>query len=368
MTLVVLLIALIVALRLVMRFSESRYRPSSQEDEIHFVTPSDGWRLALHRYLPKGGTPHGEPVLLHHGLAGNHSNFDMGLDSPGAPVPSMARWLAEQGYEVWCCDLRGQGDSERPSLGNGKRWGWCLDDHIEKDDPAFVDYILARSDYENLHWIGHSMGGLLLLCHCALHGSPCVASGIGIGSGIDFGGSESQMRSLAPLARVAGWIPRVPMNVLSKLSAPLAGRWGLGFERVTYCPENMAPKAARSMIGGSNGDISGKLLLQLATLFQPGGLRSMDGRISYSDRAKGIQTPCLMIEGDRDQLCPPMAGTRTLECLSGDQHGMLTIGKEYGHKEHYGHADLLAGLNADEEVFPCILQWLQDHPATKKSP
>ena len=92
----------------------------------------------------------------------------------------------------------------------------------------------------------------------------------------------------------------------------------------------------------------------------------MDKRIAYPDLVRTIQTPCLLIEGDRDQLCSPRAGAKTLECLAGDQHQMLAFGRDYGHKEHYGHVDLLSGLNAEEEVFPSILQWLQEHRAKKR--
>ena len=47
---------------------------------------------------------------------------------------------------------------------------------------------------------------------------------------------------------------------------------------------------------------------------------------------------------------------------SGEIHEVRRFGREFGHVEDYGHFDLLAGLRADDEVFPAILGWLGDHP------
>jgi alpha-beta hydrolase superfamily lysophospholipase len=104
---------------LILTVSRSKYGPRTTQDEIHFTYASDGWRLALHHYRPRGASPHGEPVLLHHGLASNHFTFDLGVGTEDSPVPSIAHWLADRGYDVWVCDLRGRDDSDRPGFFTG---------------------------------------------------------------------------------------------------------------------------------------------------------------------------------------------------------------------------------------------------------
>ena len=362
---VVLFLALFVVLY--PRVVESLYGPRPTPDEVHFVTTSDGWRLALHRYRPRGDDPNGEPVLLHHGLGGTAKNFDLGVGTPDAPAPSLAHWLADRGYDVWVCDLRGRGASEHPTLGNGKRWDWSLDDFIEKDDPAFVDYILARAGHANLHWIGLSMGGILLLCHCAREGSPKVASGVAAGSGLDYAGTGSGYESLIRWTGLTRVLKRVPTGLIARLQAPFCGRRGSGVGAFNFYPANIAPRAARAIEGGSLEDVPGALLKQMATLFAPGGLTSMDGRVRYVERAANVTTPILMLAGEKDLQSSPALADRTRGVLPGDAHKVVKFGRSYGHPEHYGHIDLVAGLRADTETFPEMLAWLKAHPASRRA-
>ena len=365
MTLLIVLSLLVLVLLFALRVVESRYGPRPTPDEIHFVAASDGWRLALHRYRPRGDNPHGEPVLLHHGLSGCHSNFDLGVSTPETPAPSLAHWLADRGYDVWVCDLRGRGASERPRLFSSKRWDWSVDDFIEKDNPAFVDYILSRSPYRNLHWIGLSMGGILLFCHCALHGSPRVASGVACGSGLEYKDTGSAFDSLIPLAPLAPRIRRVPVGLLSKLEAPFFGRWNLKMEHFNFYPPNMAPRAIRAIGSGSLDDVSGNVMLQMATMFREGGLTSFDGTVRYAELAANITTPLLLIAGEKDQQSSVKLAEKTRRLLTGDKHKVAAFGRSYGHPEHYGHIDLVAGLRAEMETFPEILAWLRAHPARR---
>lgn len=59
----------------------------------------------------------------------------------------------------------------------------------------------------------------------------------------------------------------------------------------------------------ASGTIPVKLLLQLATVFKPGGLQNRKGTISYMERLKTCKVPVLAIAGDEDLICPPIAVT-----------------------------------------------------------
>ena len=363
--LIILLIA--IALVLWVKIVNALYGPSSSQDEVHYVTTSDGWRLALHRYRPRGDDPHGEPVLVHHGLSGIHVNFDLGVGTEEQPVPSLSHWLADRGYDVWVCDLRGRGFSEKPKWFGNKKWDWCLDDFVEKDDPAFIDYIIEHTGFKNIHWIGLSMGGILLFCQCALHGSPKIASGVAAGSGLEYKDTGSHFEPLIPYAWLGLKLKRIPTGFLSKLEAPFLGRKNSKRGAFNFYPANIAPKAARAIAGGSLEDVSGKLMYQMSTMFNPGGLTSMDGRVRYTELAKeNVTTPLLLIAGEQDLQSSTMLADKTRELFPGDQHKVLKFGRSYGHPEHYGHIDLVAGLRADQEIFPEMLAWLKAHPAERK--
>lgn len=61
------------------------------------------------------------------------------------------------------------------------------------------------------------------------------------------------------------------------------------------------------MITPFAGSIPSKLLLQLATAFQDGGLRDRNGTFFYKQHLHKSNVPVLAIAGDRDTICPPEA-------------------------------------------------------------
>lgn len=342
---------------------ERRYGPRPTPDETTYTTAADGWRLALHHYKPRGEKPHGEPVLLQHGLGTCARQFDLGVGTPELPTPSLAHWLADQGYDVWAGDLRGSGASQRPGENQARRWDWSLDDFIAKDSPAFIDFILAQSRYDALHWVGHSMGGILMLCHAALHGSPRIASGVVAAAGLDYSASGSSYDLIEPLKNLGRLVKWVPAGTFGKYLAPFFGRVTNPMEASFFHARNFSPMGARAILAGANYDLSGEVLYQLATLFQKGGLQSLDGKTRFADIAHQVQTPTLFISGEKDLQCSTEVVHKTHAMLGGDQHATRAFGKSHGQPEHYGHFDLFGGVRADQEVFPHVLDWLQAHPA-----
>ena len=58
-----------------------------------------------------------------------------------------------------------------------------------------------------------------------------------------------------------------------------------------------------------------KLLLQLSTVFKPGGLQNREGSVKYMDRLHSCKVPVLAIAGDEDLICPPIAVTGKIPSL-----------------------------------------------------
>lgn len=345
---------------------EKQYGPRPSPDETHYTRAADGWRLAMYRYRPRGEHAHGEPVLLQHGLGASAKQFDLGVGTPDSPTPSLARWLADCGYDVWACDLRGAGGSLRPDEAAPMRWNFSVDDFLHLDGPAFIDAILAATGFANLHWVGHSMGGILLLAHCAQHGSPRIASGIAAASGLDYSGASSSYDYIEPLKGIGRMIGRIPLGMWSKHVSPIFGRVANPIEASFYYLPNLSPAAARAIPAGVHGDVSGEVLFQLASLFRSGGLRSADGATAYLEQAANITTPICFLAGERDRQCAPATLARTHALLPGKK-AFRIFGRSHGHAEHYGHFDLFAGLRADQEVFPAVLDWLKAHRAIRNA-
>ncbi|MCB1152522.1 alpha/beta fold hydrolase, partial [bacterium] len=123
-------------------------------DVMHYRATSDGWRIALHEFRPADGKKRkGAPVLMCHGLGGNHHIFDF------AEGLSLARYLAGEGHHVFLLDLRGAGDSEKAPITDGRRFDWTLQTYLSRDLPTAVDAVLEITGAKTVHWVGHSMGG-----------------------------------------------------------------------------------------------------------------------------------------------------------------------------------------------------------------
>lgn len=55
------------------------------------------------------------------------------------------------------------------------------------------------------------------------------------------------------------------------------------------------------------GSVPSKLLLQLRTAFQKGGLCDRSGSFFYKDHLRKSNVPVLAVAGDQDLICPPEA-------------------------------------------------------------
>lgn len=302
--------------------------------------------------------------MLLHGLGSNGSHFD--LDEQH----SLARHLNMEGYDVWIVELRGNGLSEKPGiLDRSKRWDWDFDTYLNLDLPECISFILAKSGQKKLHWIGHSMGGILLYAWLTIYGDEEIASGAAIASSHDYSASMSQFKAFLPLKQYADYLPPVPIGKLKKWLSPLAGRFENPVETFYYYQPNTEPHIQREVLKKSFEVIPVPLLLQLATAIEPGGMRSRDGKILYGEGLEKTEAPILMIAGSVDAQCPPEATKKSWDTLREKSASRFAVfGKAQGHNEDYGHFDLFVGRNARHEVFPAISEWLTAaSPIRKKS-
>jgi pimeloyl-ACP methyl ester carboxylesterase len=317
----------------------------------HTLT-DDGWRIALHVYEPSREKARRHPVVLCHGLAANHMAFD------AHPDRSLARHLASRGYLALAVDLRGHGHSERPTRGGERRFGWSFDDYLLSDVPAALAYARRVSGAPAVHWVGHSMGGLLAYAHLARGGSADFRSVVTVGSSLDYSGAKSGFHRLLPLRSLLDRVPFVPVGHLGRAMAPLVGRVVTPFERFNVWPPNVDPDDWRRISRHGFHAVSSPVMAQLASAMLAGGLRSRDGSTAYLEGLAAATAPVLAVAGDRDAQCPPAAAERTVAALGSARRELRVFGKSVGHGEHYGHFDLIIGRSAKREVFPCVDAWL----------
>ncbi|XP_050521584.1 lipase 3-like [Daktulosphaira vitifoliae] len=137
-------------------------RLSGYEVECHSITTADGYVLEVHR-IPKSKSGKlafkNHPVYLHHGVLTSSADWIIaGADN------SIATQLADQGYDVWLGNSRGNTYSRKHVSLNPKSkeyWNFGLEEIGIFDLPAVIDYILSTSGKEKIHYLGFSMGTTL---------------------------------------------------------------------------------------------------------------------------------------------------------------------------------------------------------------
>ncbi|XP_072762482.1 lipase 3-like [Anoplolepis gracilipes] len=121
--------------------------------ESHVVTTKDGYLLTLHRIPGGNGSA---PVLLQHGLLS--SSADWLVLGKGK---ALAYLLADQGYDVWLGNFRGNTYSKAHiSLSSLELrfWNFSFNEMGIYDLPAMITFITNMRSQPLHTYIGHSMG------------------------------------------------------------------------------------------------------------------------------------------------------------------------------------------------------------------
>lgn len=334
------------------------YRLRSPRPERVLVPTPDGTRIAVHHRRP-AVRRFAEPVLLCHGLAANHVNFDFD------PPHSLAHAFAAAGFEVFTVDWRGAGASR--SRGWWRRFLYDADDLIAQDAPALLAHALERSGAGSAFWVGHSLGALV---GYAVLGGPeggRIRGLCALGAPVYFRYSGWVAR-LSRLALWLAWPLAFRQRWLSIGLAPFLGHVTLPLTEVLLNPQAIAPRVLRKMYCNLVSSMGYRLLRQLDDWSRDDTFCSRDGRVDYRARLSGVRTPVLVMGGSRDALATPQAVLGQAELLGSEDKTVMLFGRENGDTLDYGHGDLLFGEHAPMEVYPRILRWIADRASPVPEP
>jgi len=300
--------------------------PTMVPDEVVSYTTPDGWTASLRRYAGDG-----PPVLLVHGMGANHYNWDF------VPEVSLAAALQEAGWDTWVVVLPGDGGSEPPD-------GLTHDD-VDVDAlsdlhlPAAIATIRVQTGADEVFWVGHSLGAMLLLA--SLDDQP-IAAGVALCGAGQFQhptGLVKTGRKLSKkgrsggekLARRFAWT--VPVNPVLDLVG-----------RRRHLDRKVVKGLARHAIDGSPRGVSQQVIRWAR---QESDLDRNDGSLLVDFDA---EVPILAFGATRDRLVHSEDVALTCERLADCTYVEL---------EGYGHVDPVLGETAREEVYPVVIGWLE---------
>lgn len=291
---------------------------------VRYVHAEDGLRLGLTIFEPRG-SPRGA-FLLVHGFSQNRQAFLEGR---------LPRRLAELGFWAFVGELRGHGLSERPTT-------WTFQDHLYRDLPALIDFVRTYAPASPIHYMGHSMGGILGYLSLAQAPLPWasitgLAAPMRLGRGSPLVGLAARL--VWPFARPRPGLA-VPMDrFLGALAKPLAAAQPQAPLRMAQRvlalanPREASPDAVREVLSSSDPESMEVFRTFLSYVISPGS--GLEG-IVIEDAVRAAPIPIAAVVGGLDIFAPPPSvstltrgphqGPRRVVALPRASHVDLTLG------------------------------------------
>lgn len=345
--------------------------------ELFTVKTADGWTLVAHRYRPPGEPRPGlMPVILCHGLTYNATFWD--LD----PSCSLAEYLSQLGFEVWAVSLRGCGLSQKwvwkldhapdvlvggtlRRLTRGKvaptgyasldpRYAkWSLDDHIAHDVPALVNLVRRHTGAAEVAWVGHSMGGIVALCHLSRYPNPGIGKLLTVGSQVTMLEGQVAARFLDDLVQTR------QRQLLGRLQGKeLMNQTKTSVHNMFFNMRNVTPQVYEALSSWATDVPSLGLLEQYTELALHGELLDAKKQYNYARHLENIKIPVFLSCGASDQFAPPAVQQYLYNHVGSADKTLVIFGRSEGLSRDAGHDDTLVGLNSRDEVYPVLARWL----------
>lgn len=245
--------------------------------------------------------------------------------------------------------------------------GWTIDDHIYKDVPAIIDLVKDESGFDKIYWIGHSMGGIIMFGYLETKDQRDIAGFIPLGSMMVI------PQPLTPhLQRIADQKPLLTASLLinttvaSQLRNFTFGTVKHPIEDLLFERENMHDEIVIRFFRACIDDTSAGVVTQFSDSIRKGNILSYDGRYNYTKNMKRINVPMLIMGGSRDGFVDAEALKDSYDMVSSRDKTVVIASKANGYSTDYGHCDLILGKDSEKEVYPVILNWL-DERAMRKS-
>lgn len=339
--------------------SLSRQTHAELVAETFYAPTRDGWRLAIHHWPRRAEPRRRHPILMVHGLGANRLNMD--LDEQY----SVARAAARRGFDAFVLELRGAGLSMAPGGRNRRLFQWGFRDYAEIDMPAAIKAVLEVSGASSVHGLGHSMGGMLFyalgvrqpqyLRAIASVGTPLVEE-------LELAPNEQRLVQLATRLTPASSQRRVPLRSLMHTAGrfiPVSRRLVDGLLlNANNTDSTVMARMAREAIDDIPLQLALELSRQMAARFN-----GKEGPPAYVyERELGkLTVPVYAVSGSADRLAPPSSVKACVRrIVNSPDVRYREMGVAFGDSANYGHIDLLVGRNAPQEVYPTLLDFLEE--------
>ncbi len=381
----------------------SKEDASAGKKETVYTTTPDGWKIALTHISPAPGTKeHRYPVILCHGF-GYNANYWM-LDA----VADLPNYLSQQGYDVWVPSLRGSGKSskwmfklaevggEAAGLAFGKNpkddplgtlfgavkivqgigkselnnasadpkyMNWTYDDYVMQDVPTIIKAVKEKSGKDKVHWVGHSMGGNIVLCYLTQtpKANEDVASLFTAGSQLTMSKGTVMRRQFENFQAQRLLEVRGNAGDLATMKEATKETNNKMFFNLDNADQVLVTRL--NEIGLDTPSLG--VLGQYMTLSDTGKYSSTDKKIDYTAGASNISVPAFFSAGGKDNFVNPDDVDFLIKHVSSSPKESKIYGHSQGFSVDFGHNDSFISSAASREIYPLVVGWLDANDGVK---
>jgi polyhydroxyalkanoate synthase len=323
--------------------------PVAEPAVVHWVQTEDSAWVALH-HKPEGDGP---AVLLVHGISSNHVSWDLDDDR------SLVNSLIAAGMDPWVLDLRGHGVAEHGPHKKRQKRNWSVDDYGRFDVPAALEFVREKTGQERVHFVGHSMGGMVAAVALSVQPDLPLRRMVVLGTPMDFSDPDP---ASGWILRFANWGGLFFGALPSPLAARIHARFGSPFPVDEMLFSDISSPAREDMYEAIVSPLFAGELSQLLSVTKQGVFSDETGHSHYLKALENVRIPTRVIAGRGDRVAPPDRVYGFFSGLKNAEKDFVIAGKATGFSVDYGHLDLPLGDNAEKEIFPLVVEWLRMGP------
>ncbi len=339
--------------------------PSAPDEKVRAQT-ADGWDLALYHYRAERARPGVPPVILCHGMALNSYFWNLTRQN------HLPEYLNSKGYDVWTVDLRGCGQSRLRQRYRGFAGfdvetrdpsRWSVDDYIRYDVPAILDTVRRETGAEEVTWVGHSMGGMVMYGYLTTaEDTATVKNFVAVASPVFIAQPPNDiLRDMDDYHGLVNVLLVINVRGPARTFAPAAWMFNTPLAILYYNSTNIHAGTIVRMYANAFEDIPPAVNDQMILMVHSGEFQSAEGDVVYAKRLDRIHCPVLLLCAKGDNLATEWAVLEAFRRIGSEDKSYRLFGLANGHVADYGHCDLINGKQARKEVFAFIADWLDRH-------
>lgn len=323
------------------------------------------------------------PVIIHHGILSSSADWVL-----LGPQKALAYTLFEAGFDVWLANARGNAYSQQHKVYTVKDkefWDFSWHEIGYYDLPAIIDYVLEKTGYSEVYYIGYSQGttiffvmaserpeynakvkvmvNLAPIAFLSNQRSPLLKCVVHFDSVIEFGFSYCHIHQWFPRnklqARAFGTLLRNAPNAL------IRGVCNCWFHLIAGFGSNQLDRSLLPLIFGHfPAGASAKQMIHYSQSILSGLFRKFDYGVTENFKRYGstqppkynlekIKVPVAIFYGENDFLTHPLDLQKLVDKLP----NVIEIKKiDY---PKFNHIDFLWGRDAKVLLYNCIVAVLK---------